>query len=118
MKHTPLALNEAKQLCNELQHAVGMPFDPDLPEMGTVECIAVAPYDIHNKKQFLLFYLLCDSAERALDEEYHGLLYDVVAIARSSEIPTDLMQYDVFTWMEKNGISLTELKAKTVEGNY
>ena len=109
MKHTPFALNEAKLLCSYLQHIIGLKFDPSIPEMGEIECVAVAPFDLNNKKQFLLYYLLCDDAHKALEEEYHGLLYDVVVIARSTEIHTDLMQYDIFTWLEKNNLKLVDV---------
>jgi hypothetical protein len=115
MKHTPFVLNEARQLCNELQHLAGMKFDPSIPEMGNIECVAVAPFDLQNKKQFLLFYLLTDDAHKALEEEYHGLLYDVVVIARSEEIGTDLMQYDIYTWLEKNGLTLADVKPDMAE---
>ena len=109
MKHIPYALNDARQLCNKLQHIVGMTFDPELPEMGPIECVAVSPFDQNNKKRFLLFYLLTEDAEKALEAEYLGLLYDVIVIARSSEIMTDLMQYDLETWASKNSLSLEDI---------
>lgn len=109
MKHIPYGLNDARQLCNKLQHIIGMTFDPELPEMGPVECVAVSPFDQNNKKRFLLFYLLTDDAEKALEAEYLGLLYDVIVIARSSEILTDIMQYDLETWTSKNSLSLEEI---------
>lgn len=108
MKHVPFALNDAKQLCSDLQDLKGATFDPAMPEIGDIECIAVAPFDIQNKKQFLLHYLLCDDAPKAL-EEYHGLLYDVIVIARSKEIFTDLVQYDIYMWLEKNQLTLPEV---------
>lgn len=113
MKHTPFILNDAKQLCIDLQHLKGMVFDPALPEMGSIECVAVAPFDLQNKKQFLLYYLLCDDAEKALENEYHGLLYDVVVIARSEQIKTDLMQYDIYTWLEKNRLGMSDVMQKS-----
>lgn len=108
MKHVPFALNDAKQLCSELQNLRGGIFDPAMPEIGEIECIAVAPFDIQNKKQFLLHYLLCDDAVKAL-EEYHGLLYDVIVIARSREIFTDLVQHDIYTWLDKHRLTLSDL---------
>lgn len=108
MKHVPFALNDAKQLCSDLQNIKGGTFDPAMPEIGEIECIAVAPFDIQNKKQFLLHYLLCDNALKALDE-YHGLLYDVIVIARSKEIYTDIVQYDIYTWLEKNHLALADV---------
>ncbi len=112
MKHIPYTLNDAKQLCNELQHIVGMTFDPALPEMGVIECVAVPPFDLSNKKQFLLYYLLSDDAEKALETEYHGLIYDVIVIARSSEILSDLMQYDLDTWLAKNSLTFDDIRNK------
>ncbi len=108
MKHIPFALNDAKQLCEDLQNLVGGAFDPALPEIGEIECVAVAPFDLQNKKQFLLHYLLCDDAVKAL-EEYHGLLYDVIVIGRSREIHTDLVQYDIFTWLEKHDLTIAQV---------
>ncbi len=113
MKHVPFALNDAKQLCSSLQNIKGGTFDPAMPEIGEIECIAVAPFDIQNKKQFLLHYLLCDDALKALDE-YHGLLYDVIVIARAKDIFTDLVQYDVFTWLERNNVTLGDLVQQKV----
>lgn len=108
MKHVPFALNDAKQLCSDLQNIKGATFDPAMPDIGEIECIAVAPFDIQNKKQFLLHYLLCDDAQKALNE-YSGLLYDVIVIARSKEIFTDLLQYDIYTWLEKNQLTLADV---------
>ncbi len=113
MKHIPFALNDAKQLCGDLQNLVGGTFDPALPEIGEIECVAVAPFDLQNKKQFLLHYLLCDDAVKAL-EEYHGLLYDVIVIARSTQVHTDLVQYDIFTWLEKNNLTIGEVATSHV----
>ncbi|MBL7719645.1 MAG: hypothetical protein JNL72_12460 [Flavipsychrobacter sp.] len=109
MKHIPFALNDAKQLCANLQNLIGGDFDPAMPDIGPIECVAVAPFDLQNKKQFLLHYLLCDDAHRAL-EEFHGLLYDVIIIARSLDITTDLVQYDIYTWLEKNNLVLSDVQ--------
>jgi hypothetical protein len=108
MKHIPFALNDAKQLCSDLQNLKGGTFDPAMPEIGEIECVAVAPFDLQNKKQFLLHYLLCDDAVKAL-EEYHGLLYDVIVIGRCTKVVTDLVQYDIYTWLEKNHLTLADV---------
>lgn len=115
MKHTPFTLGEARKLCNEIQHITGQRFDPATPEIGNIECVAVAPFDLQNKKQFLLYYLLTDDANKALEEEYHGLLYDVIVIARSEDIHTDIVQYDIYTWLEKNGLKLSDIVPSPME---
>lgn len=107
MQHLPYTFDEAKCLCEKLQHLVGHTFDPSDPVYGNVEAIAVSPFDQPNKKKFLLYYMLCNDLEKSLNEEYKGLLYDVIVIARSNEDFGELVQYDIETWLGKNNLDLS-----------
>lgn len=100
----PHKLTDAKSICSGLQHLVGKRFDKSLPHMGTIERVTVAPFGHEEKKQFMLYYLLCEDPEQALTE-YQGFLFDIIVIARSLDDQNDLMHYDLPTWLRKNNIN-------------
>lgn len=109
MQHLPYTLSEAESLCEKLQHLVGYTFDPSNSSIGNVEAIAVSPFDQPNKKKFLLYYMLCCDLKKSLHEEYKGLLYDVIVIARSLDDANELVQYDIETWLGKNKLDMGEV---------
>ncbi len=100
MKKPPYSLEEAELLCKEYQHLVGQPFSGDSKLM--IECVTVTPFDEGNKKRFLIFYFLFNNAESALSQEYKGLLFDIIVIARSMEDEHELLQEDLYTWVHEN----------------
>lgn len=104
MQRLPYTFEQAKVICASLQHIVGSPFDPELHTTGNIECVAITPFDQINKKKFLLFYVLLEDAKAALEQEYKGLLFDVIVIARGLGNDTEIMYYDVDTWLSKNNL--------------
>lgn len=109
MLRMPYTLDEAQTLCEKLQHLVGCDFDIHSSTYGKIECIAVSPFDSNNKKIFLLNYLLCDDAVKALKEDYKGLLFDVAVIARSVSDRMDVVQEDISTWIRKNNFVINDI---------
>jgi hypothetical protein len=108
MLRMPYSLDQAQSLCEKLQHLVGRSFDLHSSQYGKIECVAVSPFDNNSKKTFLLNYLLCDNAEKALKEDYKGLLFDVVVIARAADDPMELIQEDVASWIKKNNFIVAD----------
>jgi hypothetical protein len=100
MKKAPYSLEEAELLCKEYQHLVGQPFAND--SKLVIECVTLTPFDEGNKQRFLIFYFLFNNAESALSQEYNGLLFDIIVIARSSEDEHELLQEDLYTWVHEN----------------
>lgn len=100
----PHKLTDAKSICSGLQHLVGKKFDKSLPHMGPIEHVTVAPFGLEEKKQFMLFFLLCEDPEQALTE-YQGFLFDIIVIARSQDDHNEMMHYDIATWLKKNNIN-------------
>lgn len=99
MKKAPYSLTEANSICNEFQYLVGQPFgqDNDAP----IGYIAVAPFDQINKNKFIIYFLLCNDLEFALNHEYKGLLFDVIVIA-GVQSDQQFLQEDLYSWLNKN----------------
>ena len=110
MQRLPYTLEEAKVICKRYQALVGQPFDNNLPEIGNIECVAISPFDLVNKKKFLLNYLLINDVDIALREEYNGLLYDVIVIAREIGDCNNILHYDIDTWLKKNSYALHSIE--------
>jgi hypothetical protein len=100
MKLAPYTLEEAKKLCAEYQYLKDQSFAKDTD--AVIECITIAPYDKVSRQRFLIFYFLLNSAESALANEYKGLLYDVLIIARSVADEQELLHEDLNTWLAAN----------------
>jgi hypothetical protein len=99
MNKPPYSLKEAENLRKEFQYLAGKPFNKECS--ASIDCIAIAPFDEISKKRFLVYYLLFDDAEMALNHEYKGLLYDVLVLAGSKD-HHELLQEDIHKWLAKN----------------
>ena len=102
MKQAPYSLEEAIQICGEYNYLTGQAFDPSMPINSTIDCVAVVPFDNVNKRRFLIYYLLFNDAQSALNHEYKGQVYDVLVIARSTEDENDMLHESLHTWLDKN----------------
>lgn len=97
MKRAPYSLPEAQRLCTDYSHLVGQPFGRGSDAI--IESVVVAPFDEASRKRFLIFYFLFNNAESALSQEYKGLLFDVLVIARSVTDEHELQQLDLHAWL-------------------
>jgi len=100
MKKAPYLLSDAEKLCGEYQYLVGQSFAKKGDTV--IECVTIVPFDEVSKKRFLIFYYLFNNAESALSQEYKGLLYDILVIARSVSDEHELLQEDLYTWVTQN----------------
>ena len=99
MTSPPYSLSEAEQLCADFQHLVGQSFNKDF--FGTIDCVAVAPFDETSKNSFFIYYLLFEDAASALKSSYKGLLFDVIIIGGSIE-KNGLQHQDIYSWLTKS----------------
>lgn len=100
MKQPPYSLSEAQKICSEFQHLAGRCFDPAIN--ASIDCIAVAPFDQNNRNRFIIYYLLFDDADIALQQDYQGLLFDVIIIAGAKNGEEQLVHEPLHTWLAKN----------------
>lgn len=100
MNQAPYSLKEAQQICADYTYLVGQPFGTDSDAI--IEKVTVTPFDEASKKRFLIFYFLLGNAESALTQEYKGLLFDILVIARSTSDQHDLQQEELATWLATN----------------
>ncbi len=100
MKKAPYSLKEAQQLCCDYQYLEGQPFENG--SNSIIERVTITPFDEINKQRFLIFYFLFNNAESALAQDYRGLLFDVLVIARSVNDEHELLQEDIITWLTAN----------------
>jgi cellulose synthase/poly-beta-1,6-N-acetylglucosamine synthase-like glycosyltransferase len=116
MKRPPYSLAEAQKLAASYQQLVGQTYSRDTNAI--IECVTVAPFDKLSKERFLIFYFLFNSAESALSQEYEGLLFDVLVIARSQDDPHELLQEDLLIWLADDGlIHVPEKNGAAYSGN-
>ncbi len=99
MKKPPYSLSEAENICKEFQSLAGQRFNAETD--ATIDCITVSPFDQINKNRFIIYYLLFDDAQIALQQDYQGLLFDVIAIAGSKE-GQEMLHEDLHTWLTRN----------------
>jgi hypothetical protein len=99
MKNAPYSLTEAEKHSLEYKHLTGQPFKPDTDT--TIECVTVAPFDEISKNRFILYYLLFDNPQIALNHDYKGLLFDVLVLA-SSPNKRELEHESLATWLANN----------------
>lgn len=98
MKTAPYSLIEAKQICTDFQYLAGQSFGDN---NGTpISCIAISPFDQMNKKRFIMYYLLFNDAEMALEQDFKGMLFDVLVMAPT--LDGQLFHEDLSTWLSKN----------------
>ena len=100
MKKAPYSLLEAERLRLDYQSLIGKSFASD--SNAVIECVTISPFDEISRERFLIYYFLFDNAESALTHEYKGLLYDIIVIARSLEDEHELLQADLYTWINEN----------------
>lgn len=103
MNSAPYSLEQAKKLCAEYQYLAGQAFAKG--KDAVIETITIAPFDEASRKRFLIFYFLFNNAESALVQEYKGLLFDVLVIARSVSDPHELQHSDLNTWLAENKVA-------------
>ncbi|MCD6011193.1 MAG: hypothetical protein K0Q79_1055 [Flavipsychrobacter sp.] len=100
MKTSPYSLQEARELAEEYQYLIKQPFAHD--SNAVVENVIICPFDEASRKRFLIFYFLFNNAEKALAQEYKGLLFDVLVIGRSMLDEHELQQEDLYSWLKEN----------------
>ena len=100
MKNAPYSLQEAQKFCAAYQYLVGQSFGKD--GNSIIECITITPFDEVSRERFLILYFLLNNAESALANEYKGLQYDVLVIARSVTDEHELLQECLNTWLKEN----------------
>lgn len=100
MRQAPYSLTEAQNLCAEYQYLCGQAFSAG--NAAVIENVIIAPYDEMSRKRFLIFYFLFNNAEKALAQEYKGLLFDVLVIGRSVVDEHELLQADLCTWLAEH----------------
>ncbi len=100
----PYSHQDAEKLSREFQYLIGASFAGNnavAESNARIECIAVTPFDHTSKQRFFLYYLLFDNdANLALAQEYKGLLFDVVVIARTSD--DEMVHEDLYSWLGNN----------------
>jgi hypothetical protein len=99
MKTAPHSFEEASKLCNEFQYLLGQSFGDG--SNNAISCVAISPFDQMNKKRFIMYYLLFNDAEMALQQDYKGLLFDVMVISVSTD-GQQMLHEDLHTWLCKN----------------
>ncbi len=100
MKTSPYSLQEARELAEEYQYLIRQPFAEN--SSAIIENVIICPFDEASRKKFLIFYFLFNNAEKALGQEYKGLLFDVLVIGRSMLDEHELQQEDLHTWLKEN----------------
>ncbi len=105
MNKAPYTLSEAQKISREYQHLIGHVFDAGKNTL--IDCVAVSPFDQVNKNRFLIYYLLFDDAHIALQQDYNGMLFDVVVIAGASN-GDEMVHDDIHTWLVRNGALLCQ----------
>ena len=98
MNTSPYSLHEAQKKCKEYNHLKGKLFAPGTNAF--IHTIAVAPFEQTYKDRFIAFYFLLNDAEMALKQEYNGLLYDVVVLARADD--QKLLHESLHAWLDEN----------------
>lgn len=100
MRTSPYSLQEARELCEQYQYLAGQPFSAS--SNAVIENVIICPFDEASRKRFLIYYFLFNNPEKALSQEYKGLLYDVLVIGRSVLDEHELQQDDLATWLAEN----------------
>ena len=107
---SPLNFQQATKISKDYQFIVGLPFNADKTTSAVIECLAVIPFDNINRQKFILYYILLNNWELAIQSmNYKGLLFDVAVIARNDF--DEIEHTDIFTWLSNNKkiISATHL---------
>jgi hypothetical protein len=100
MSTSPYSLQEARELCEQYQYLAGQPFSAG--GNTVIENVIICPFDEASRKRFLIYYFLFNNAEKALWQEFKGLLFDVLVIGRSVVDEHELLQEDLATWLAEN----------------
>jgi hypothetical protein len=106
MQRLPLTLDQAKQITQQCAPLIGRLFNSQDPTSNITD-IVISPFDQANKKRFLLYYLLNNDAEKALHQEYRGLLFDVLVLGSTSE--DDLVYENIESWLRQNDLTLADI---------
>lgn len=100
MNKAPYSLVEAKHLYDQYQYLVGLPFDVNGTDL--IACVTVSPSEENSKNRFIIFYLLYNDADMALQSEPDNMLYDVIVMTGSCQ-DEELRHKDLYTWLEEQG---------------
>lgn len=96
----PYSIQEAEKLCNDFQYLIGTQL---AGTNATITDVVITPFDENNKYRFFLYYVLLDNnSKEALNQDYKGLLFDVVIIAKTPN--EDTIHQDLYTWLGNNMI--------------
>lgn len=91
----PYSFAQGEKLCQEFQNLVGTRLEN---RDAIIETVVLTPFDEISKHRFFLYYLLFDNnAEAALKQEYMGLLYDVMIVARTPD--DEIVHQDLHSWI-------------------
>jgi len=78
----PFTKEQARRARNQYRHLEGQEYLEDGVGRGTIECVAVTPYDDVNKYIFLEYYLDCRDPLKAL-EYYYAPFYDIALVVKN-----------------------------------
>lgn len=78
----PYTKEQARRVRDQYKHLEGQEYLENDAGIGTIECVAITPYDDVNRYIFFEYYLDCLNPLKAL-EYYYGPFYDVAFVVRS-----------------------------------
>ena len=91
----PYSLEQAKHLQSRYKGCIGAAFEESRTVL--IDDIAVVPFEQASRQRFLLYYMVVGKkAQEQILQEYKGLLFDVLIIARNERgelIYRDLCSY-------------------------
>lgn len=100
----PYSLEQARYLQENYKGFVGAEFDE---RHVLVEDIAIVPFDQASRQRFILYYMVMGrQAQEIVLQEYKGLLFDVMVIARNDSggvVHKDLASYICSSVAVENG---------------
>lgn len=79
MKQPPFSYNEAKNICADHQHLIGLSYSKD--STCKVNAVVITPHNEVCKNRFIMLFLLLNDADKALNQDYNGSQYDVTVIS-------------------------------------
>ena len=100
MRPPTYSLKDAQQIIHEYQYLIGQHFTKK--DNIVIDSVIICPFDEASRKRFLIFYFLFNDAQKALSQEYKGLLFDVLIIGRSQADVHELQQENIYTWLNAN----------------
>jgi len=109
MERRPFTLQQAIILCKHYQKLIGSHFDRWIPGKGTIECVAVAPFETSKQWQFAQFYKETKDPLRAL-RFYQGTDFDVVVLATPFLRKRNIHFKDIRAFLEEEKQALMHQK--------